>query len=59
LLPSAKDTGLAKETIHPPATVITLGQFVEWQRERGPAYDAVLAPDPTGECRAFGRGVDL
>jgi hypothetical protein len=39
--------------------VITLGQFVEWQRERGPAYDAVLAPDPTGECRAFGRGVDL
>ncbi len=37
--------GLGKETVRPPATVTTLGEFVEWLRKRGPAHDAALAPE--------------
>jgi molybdopterin synthase sulfur carrier subunit len=37
--------GLGKETVSPPASVTTLGQFVDWLRKRGPAHDAALAPE--------------
>jgi molybdopterin synthase sulfur carrier subunit len=36
--------GIGRETVHPPAAVTTLGQFVEWLRQRGPAHHAALAP---------------
>ena len=36
-------TGLAEETVSPPAEVITVGALIEWLKSRGPGHAAALA----------------
>lgn len=37
--------GLGKEELNLPAEIGTVGEFIEWMRARGPAYEAALAED--------------
>ncbi len=36
-------TGLAEETVSPPAEVLTVGALIEWLKSRGPGHAAALA----------------
>jgi molybdopterin converting factor subunit 1 len=36
-------TGVAEETLTPPADVLTVGALIEWLRARGPGHAAALA----------------
>lgn len=37
--------GLSRETIAVPSSVATVREFLTWLRQRGPAYEAALAPE--------------